>query len=294
MKFNTQQLLFDQSPLVLTQQVDINHDFSHFINHGYIVIENLESLESSLNVINQLVHAIKAKQLQPWNTMIDDVQLSKLDMIPDCGDSIDATCQALHFDLGQPFAGEGHNVYGLVGLYMPIDSESTQTAQTRIVFLPELLKQQTSVDQKAVKQRLQDYVAQYGDGWKADLEKSIPEYHSDRLACFARVLDAAHDQKALHGDYDKTMAQWFSQGPEGPNICAEELFYTQLGYDLNAVEQKVRLRPGHLLIVDNLRCIHGRVGERDMSEIAQILYGIQSSTKEHTKNYLNWISSCFT
>jgi hypothetical protein len=48
--------------------------------------------------------------------------------------------------------------------------------------------------------------------------------------------------------------------------------------DLGPVEERITLRGGELLVVDNLRAVHGRFGRRQPAEIYQFLYGVRSAT----------------
>src|SRR4051794_13490160 len=53
----------------------------------------------------------------------------------------------------------------------------------------------------------------------------------------------------------------------------EEAHFAQRGLELNAVEEHVVLRPGELLLLDNLATAHGRLGLRAPLELHQLCVG---------------------
>jgi alpha-ketoglutarate-dependent taurine dioxygenase len=59
-------------------------------------------------------------------------------------------------------------------------------------------------------------------------------------------------------------------------LAAEFDFFGRLGLDVAAVEIEIALRPGDLLVFDNLALAHGRRGSRSPGELHQRVYGHQS------------------
>jgi hypothetical protein len=58
---------------------------------------------------------------------------------------------------------------------------------------------------------------------------------------------------------------------------------------LRAVEERIRIGPGELLIIDNIRCLHGRVGPRTPRELYQLLYGVKSASVSMIEAARDWI-----
>jgi hypothetical protein len=68
----------------------------------------------------------------------------------------------------------------------------------------------------------------------------------------------------------------FLCGMEFDNLAAEVSFFKCLGLDVDAVQVEVPLRPGDLLVFDNLALAHGRRGSRRPGELHQRIYGQRS------------------
>jgi hypothetical protein len=63
---------------------------------------------------------------------------------------------------------------------------------------------------------------------------------------------------------------------EFDNLAAELSFFRSLGLDADAVQVEVLLRPGDLLVFDNLAVADGRRGSRRPGELRQRVYGYRS------------------
>jgi hypothetical protein len=176
--------------------------------------------------------------------------------------------------MGQPLVScSTQTLYLIVGLYRSPEAGET-TAFTRVVFVPELLRQRGWPPVAEVERRLLRYVEAHGDGWYR------PEpLNTFRLACFARVLDAVTEAHELTDYVDKTTGDWFSDQAQRDGSIGmrnEAAFYRRCGVDLAAVEEQVRLSAGDLLVIDNVRAVHGRFGKRRPQELFQFLYGVRS------------------
>jgi hypothetical protein len=68
----------------------------------------------------------------------------------------------------------------------------------------------------------------------------------------------------------------------------ESQFYRSCGVNLEPIEQRLVLKPTDLLVVSNVRAIHGRIGIRPPGALRQILFGIPNAPR----NNLAQISSC--
>ena len=74
------------------------------------------------------------------------------------------------------------------------------------------------------------------------------------------------------------IAEWFNRGPAGryrDGRAAEREFFAARGLAFN--ERELLLRPGDLLVLDNLRVAHGRSGRRGAGELWQFLYGVEAA-----------------
>lgn len=215
------------------------------------------------------------------------MKLAKEDALPVCEDIVQTGFQALHYDMGMPFLAEQpQTLYTVSALYRPIDSEPNPEAKTRIVYLPQLLSQQ-SVDN--AESKLIEYVRKHGDGW------AQPEAHNThRLAIFARVIDAITGRKSLADKIDTMIGQCFNydanlKGEYG--LKQEQEFFKAAGYDLPAVEDQIVLRPGEMLVFDNMRCVHGRVGKRRKRELINFIYGVEQAEVGDIDRYRVWLAN---
>jgi hypothetical protein len=86
----------------------------------------------------------------------------------------------------------------------------------------------------------------------------------------ARVLEAAAGAPRLPS---VKSTPGFLCGMEFDTLAAELSFFKGLGLDVATVQVEVPLRPGDLLVFDNLALAHGRRGSRNPGELHQRLYG---------------------
>ncbi len=86
----------------------------------------------------------------------------------------------------------------------------------------------------------------------------------------ARVLEAAVGAPRLPSVKSTT---GFLCGMEFDNLAAELSFFKSLGLNVDAVQAEVPMRPGDLLVFDNLALAHGRRGSRRPGELHQRVYG---------------------
>ena len=86
---------------------------------------------------------------------------------------------------------------------------------------------------------------------------------------FGRLIEAADGSPTL-------------PSPGGPEVLCgmefeslehERTHFAERGLDLDAVEERVLLRPGELLLLDNLTTAHGRLGRRQPLELHQLCFG---------------------
>jgi len=85
----------------------------------------------------------------------------------------------------------------------------------------------------------------------------------------ARLVEAADDCSALPSVADPN----FLCGTEFGSVTEERAQFARRSLQLDAVEHRVRLRPGELLLFDNLTTARGRVGTRRPEELHQLCVG---------------------
>src|SRR6185437_10837062 len=179
--------------------------------------------------------------------------------------------QVLHFDMGHPFVENADPlVISHVGLYRSLQYRhifDTPTAETRIISLAGL----TSLLANIVESRLAAYAGAHGDGWVG--------HNTGRIAAGVRLLDALSDSPRFQDERDKTVGQWFSNDQKVDSSTAfehEAAFYAEHGIDLREREQRVALKAGQLLFLDNTRVLHGRMGKRSAKEVLNFMFGIEA------------------
>lgn len=278
-RMSGQELLFDTSKMI-SQQLGTFNIPDDFYENGYALIDNIDDVHAAQAPLEQFIASIDHKRLPLYAQFIHKIQLAKVDLIPVCHDIVPRTFQALHFDMGQPLiSSSNQTMYLILALYKPKTSVPSE-AKTRVVAIGKLLAQRTFGDPE---QRLIDYVKQHGDGWKEPMV-----VNTLRLGCFARILDAVTGRNELINDIDKTTGQWFDYGNAGA-FAREKDFFSACGLDLEKAEEQINVQPGQLLIVDNMRCVHGRIGPRKPKEIYQFLFGVKSATPAMIDEFRKWL-----
>jgi hypothetical protein len=76
--------------------------------------------------------------------------------------------------------------------------------------------------------------------------------------------------------YGESHGAGFLCGMEFDDLAAELSFFKSLELDVEAVQTELPLRPGDLLVFDNLAVAHGRRGGRAPGELHQRVYGQRS------------------
>ena len=165
--------------------------------------------------------------------------------------------QALHMDFGLPIAAERpSDVARFTALW--VDGERAETtALTRIVPLRPLLDQRVWKSPEVVMQRLRSYAGRSSGG--AGYVEGI----------FGRLVEAVDASPTLPSPGDPEVLC----GMEFESLAHEWAHFAERGLDLDAVEERVLLRPGELLLLDNLRTAHGRLGRRQALELHQLCLG---------------------
>jgi hypothetical protein len=169
--------------------------------------------------------------------------------------------QTLHFDFGVPVRPvRDHDVARYTALFIPGSSVGV-TAATRLVPLDALLGQRPWPDRATLLENLMAYGESHGAWDDAD------GYFEGSLA---RVVEATVGAPRLPS---VKATPGFLCGMEFATLAGELDFFKSLGLDVGAVEVEIPLRPGDMLVFDNLALAHGRRGSRRKGELRQRVYG---------------------
>lgn len=224
-------------------------------------IENdFESSEQALGFARALIHESCAMHGEPPPSVIGDF------VIPPSDGERSRDFQTLHFDFGLPLDPKVvKDVAGYTALHIP--EVAHVSAVTRLVPLQELLGQRAW----PTRPMLVDHIVSYGkthgawnDAWG---------YAEGSLA---RLIEAAAGASPLLPSV-KTEPN-FLCGLEFDSMPEELGFFAQHGLAVDKVETEVPLRPGELLVFDNLALAHGRRGARQPGELHQRVFGLRGLT----------------
>jgi len=278
-----QELLFDSSKIIVRNHR--GHSISQdFYEEGYVLINDIPNVNEARTFLEAFISSIDDKRLPLYSEFINKIQLAKVNLIPICHDIVPRIFQALHFDMGQPIISESNqSMYVLLALYKPKTGKES-SARTRVVSVKKLLSQKKLNDKNLVEERLINYARNHGDGWT---EPNV--VNTLRLACFGRVIDAMMGRNKLIDEIDYTTGQWFDYGNNSDGFSKEKLFFSECGFNLELAEEQINVKPGQLLIIDNMRCIHGRIGPRNPKEIYQFLFGVRSATPTMIADFREWL-----
>lgn len=173
--------------------------------------------------------------------------------------------QTLHFDFGLPLVPVlPADVARFTALHIPAGKRASD-AVTRLVPLRPLLVGQSWPDVDELVQRLAAYGHSHG---ARDDELGYVE------GSLARLVEAA--QGSAPALPSVKAAPQFLCGNEFGSIADELEFFSERGLRVEAHEVNLRLRPGELLIFDNLVLAHGRRGVRRAGELHQRVFGYPS------------------
>jgi len=169
--------------------------------------------------------------------------------------------QTLHFDFGVPVRPlRDQDVARYTALFIAPSSVGV-TAATRLVPLDALLGQRTWPDRTTLLDNLVAYGESHGAWDDAD---GYSEGSLGRLVEAAAGAPRLPSVKATPG---------FLCGMEFATLAGERDFFKSFGLDAGAVEVEIPLRPGDMLVFDNLALAHGRRGTRRQGELHQRVYG---------------------
>ncbi len=272
--FNTQRLLFGVSQKV-NQASTLPVD-EHYYKHGWTILDKFVANEfEAIRLQEDFINSLDSTRLIWHQRFSKRIQLAKADQIPVCDDVVTSNFQVLHFDMGHPFVeSNGQLLVTQVGIYLPATIHYPVTARTRLVELDGLLAH-LHVTPKQIEEKLITYVKAYGDGWTG--------HNTYRLACFARFIDALNTRHELETLIDQPVGQWFQTKNKLDEASAHQkeiAYYYKNGININKLEHHIALKPGQLLILDNIRVIHGRIGTRKRKELFNFMFGVEAIAPE--------------
>jgi len=185
--------------------------------------------------------------------------------------------QALHIDFGVPVEADAPaDVARFTALYVDWLRPPT-SALTRVVPLQALLRQRTWSDPETLLASLRRYGTKGGAG--ARYVEGI----------LGRLVEAADDCAALPSPADPN----FLCGLEFASLAAERAHFARHFLELEAVEHRVRLSPGELLVFDNLRTAHGRAGTRTPEELHQLCVGYRGLDTDRQRTLSRRVLAAF-
>jgi len=173
--------------------------------------------------------------------------------------------QTLHIDFGLPVVPDRRtDVARFTALYVDRDGEQT-TALTRIVPLWQLLSQRAWVEPALLLERFRRY-------GKVNTAAGVEHRAGYVEGILARLVEAADDSPTLPHSSDAG----FLCGMEFESLAQERDHFAERGLNAEAVELRVLLGPGQLLLIDNLATAHGRLGVRRPLELNQLCVGFRN------------------
>jgi hypothetical protein len=227
-------------------------------SHGFVRITGpLRTTLEADQVSAALVDASRLRHGLPPLSIIGDFVVPPLDG----GKARDF--QTLHFDFGLPLDPKiDQEVARYTALSVPIDVVAVE-ALTRLVPLAALLGQRSWPPPAELVDRLTSYGRTHG-AWDDDqgyVEGSLARIVEGAAAGGRPLLPSVKIEPG------------FLCGLEFDSLFAELAFFERHGLHLDDVEISVDLRPGELLVFDNLAVAHGRRGTRKPGELRQRIFG---------------------
>jgi hypothetical protein len=170
--------------------------------------------------------------------------------------------QTLHVDFGLPLNPiVPADLARFTALHIPASATSVH-ALTRLVPLAALLAQRSWAPRDELVHRLTAYGTSHG-AWADSAGYSE--------GSFARIVEATSGMTPVLPSVRAEPE--FLCGTEFATLAAETRFFAARGLAVDDVTIEVDLRPGQLLVFDNLAVAHGRRGTRAPGELHQRIFG---------------------
>ncbi len=191
--------------------------------------------------------------------------------------------QTLHFDFGLPLIPVlPADLARFTALHIPAGMAASAAA-TRLVPLRPLLGGRAWPNLAELVRRFDVYGRSHG-AWD-----DAAGYAEGSLA---RIVEAAFGRTPMLPSV-KTHPE-FLCGNEFSSLADELEFFEQRGLRLDAVEVELSLRPGEMLIFDNLLLAHGRRGVRRPGELNQRIFGHRALAVEQQVDIRDGVLAAFT
>lgn len=264
-----------------------------FRARGYALCGDVQGVQHAYAVTMELLSYLGG--IEPYASLrFGDFLIAKADQIPVGERFVLGDFQCLHFDYGLPILPQADQaVYGVTALFMPRAAKSSGTI-TRMLPLNGISGTFLSVGSSALSAQLRRYASQNGDGWRQ------PTFvNTGRISIFLRFLDAMSPSAKFSQYIDVDSATFIHKcGPVCDSTASQwqrerELLRQDFGVDVTRAEQHIVLNPGDLLIFDNLRNVHGRLGRRASREVWQLLFGLPNTPPELIDHLIDYVTSAF-
>lgn len=259
---------------------------AHRIAPEFVRVAGLPDADAAEREAFQI--AVELAERDPLLRQLDPSRLVVLQRsrIPPAGSGYASPFLALHFEWGQPlFPTKEETLYLFLALLMPQEEPASGTT-TRIVSVERLVGQRSWGDADEVEKRLREYVASHGSSWDWDGDTG------GRVSCFARIVDALAPEHVLTNFRQVPREQWYERSRaanEFGSLEEERAFYRERGVDVKAAECSMVMQPGELLVVNNVRAVHGRTGRRRVEELHQVLLGIRDVHPDEASVVRRWL-----
>jgi Taurine catabolism dioxygenase TauD, TfdA family len=251
------------------------HSAAALIDSGLLRMSGFPELEDAFGAARSVINEV--------TTSGDGVPLSIIGdfSIPPSGTPV-RNFQTLHFDFGLPLdVKTRREVARYTALHIPRKMKAG-SAVTRLVPLDALLGQRTWASPAELTHRLVEYGKTHGAWDDAD------GYQEGSLA---RIVEAAA------GGFPRLPSVKtnpnFLCGMEFDSLDHEVAFLKDLGTDVERVQIELTLRPGDLLVFDNLRMAHGRIGARTPGELHQRIFGHRNLSRAGQRRVRDQLLSAF-
>lgn len=212
----------------------------------------------------------------------DDIEVVGDFVVPPLDGPASREFQTLHFDFGLPLAPVvTGDVARFTALHL-LATEPSGAAFTRLAPLRPLLAARRWPDRTELIRRFADYGASHGawDDAAGYVEGSL-----------ARIIEAAAGHTPVLPSV-KTQPG-FLCGTEFASLTDEQRFLAGHGLHPETVAVEVCLRPGELLVFDNLAVAHGRRGRRRPGELHQHMLGHRSAAIDHQRKLRDHVLAAF-
>jgi hypothetical protein len=191
--------------------------------------------------------------------------------------------QTLHFDFGVPLAPTvAQDVARYTALYIA-RSAAGVSAITRLVPLARFLRRREWPERGELLARFAAYGHTHGS-W--DDSRGYSEGSLARVIEAALAVPPFLPSVKTHPD--------FLCGMEFTSLSAELAFFRHRGLDVEEVSVDVALRPGQLMMFDNLALAHGRRGRRQPGELHQLVLGHRQLSPDHQRVPRERVLSAFS